>query len=107
LTFPFLDETILKVKDKRWIALYQYFVHPELDNFFVLGMPNGFSGLFLSSEMQSRIIAKSLSNKIQLPSKQERKKWIENLEKKSCQTTSKGAYVDRLQRLFRSTRQFN
>ena len=61
LTFPFLDDRWLNLRDGRPI-FYKNVFHPQLDNLFLVGFIQPNSGLWFLAELQAELVARALKN---------------------------------------------
>ncbi len=61
LTFPFLDDRWLNLRDGRPI-FYKNVFHPQLDNLFLVGFIQPNSGLWFLAELQAELVARALKH---------------------------------------------
>ncbi|KAM4722856.1 flavin-containing monooxygenase 5-like [Rhinophrynus dorsalis] len=106
-SFPFCDETILRVKDNK-ISLYKYIFPPQLEKhtLAVIGLIQPIGALMPISELQSRLATRVFKGLVRLPSAEcmifdleQKKKKLENRYVKSQRHTIQVDYVDYMDEL--------
>jgi cation diffusion facilitator CzcD-associated flavoprotein CzcO len=61
LTFPFLDDRWLNLRDGRPV-FYKNVFHPQVDNLFLVGFIQPNSGLWFLAELQAELVARALKH---------------------------------------------